>query len=135
MKKLVLSLAIVGFGVFAMAQQTGEISAERKAKMEQKRAEHMAEMKKELNLTNAQVEKINALHAKHKAQNQELRQKNSEVAKQNRQQKEAEMKAILTPEQYTKWQEKKQERKQKMGEGKHGKGGKKGFNKDNKVSK
>ena len=120
MKKLVLSLAVVGMGTFAMAQQRtmpAKDDQQRKEMMEQKRAEHMADMQKELNLTQAQVSQLKALHEKHQAQreaqrkeNQDLRKQKMEAFKKDKQQMDNEMRQILTPEQYAKWEAKKAEK-------------------------
>lgn len=120
MKKLVLSLALVGMGTFAMAQQRtmpAKDDQQRKEMMEQKRAEHMADMQKELNLTQAQVSQLKALHEKHQAQreaqrkeNQDLRKQKMEAFKKDKQQMDNEMRQILTPEQYAKWEAKKAEK-------------------------
>lgn len=144
MKKLVLSLAFAAVGTFAMAQQQpqqkmpSKWGEEHQQMMEQKKAQRMAEMQKDLNLTQAQVAQIKALHEKNQAkrtqermQNQELRKQKMEAFKKDRQQMDDEMRRILTPEQYQKWQAKKQEqmknRKDKMGKDFRGKG--KGFHK------
>lgn len=128
MKKLVLSLAFIGFGTFAMAQQQpqkmpSKWGEDHDAMMQQKRAKHMAEMQTELNLTPAQVSQIQALHAKNQArmeqdrlQMQQQRKVKMELNKKNRQQMDDEMRQILSPEQYQKWQAKKQENMQKRKE-------------------
>lgn len=129
MKKLILSLAIVATGTFAMAQQDQrkdlKTDQERKEMMEKKRAAHMEEMQKELNLSQTQVTQLNALHQKHqaeraaqRAENKDLRAEKMEEFKKSKQKKEDEMRQILTAEQFTKWQalkeKKMQERKSKM---------------------
>lgn len=126
MKKLVLSLVLMGFGSFAIAQVTPaqqEKMQQRKVEMvrnqEQKRAQHLAEMQKELNLTQSQLNQIHAIQEKHQAErkaamkkNQEMRKQKMEGMKQKMQQMDNEMRKILTPEQYTKWQAKKQQKMQ-----------------------
>lgn len=122
MKQLVLSLALVGMGTVAMAQQRtmpAKDDQQRKEVMEQKKAEHMAEMQKELNLTQAQISQLKALHEKHQAQreaqrkeNQELRKQKMESIQKDKQQMDNEMRQILTPEQYAKWEAKKAEKMQ-----------------------
>lgn len=123
MKKLVLAVAFIGFGGFAMAQQTTPQDrkakkAEMQQKFQQKEQEHMAQMQKDLNLNQAQVDKIKALHEKRKAEmktefekNKGERQARAEQMKAKRAQMDAEMKQILTPQQYDKWQA---DRKAKM---------------------
>lgn len=120
MKKLVLGLALIGVGTFAMAQQRtmpAKDDQQTKEMMEQKKAEHLAEMQKELNLSQAQVAQLKALHEKHQAQreaqrkeNQELRKQKMEAFKKDKQQMDNEMRQILTPEQYAKWEAKKAEK-------------------------
>lgn len=124
MKKLVYAVAFLGLGTFAMAQQTQmppmRDQQDRKEMMEQRRAEHLAQMQKDLNLTQAQVAQIKSMHDKYQAQreqeriqNQELRKQKMEVYKKDKQQMDDEMRKILTPDQYAKWQAKKQENMQK----------------------
>ena len=99
MKKLILSAAFLGLGVFGLAQQTT------KADYSQKKAEHLQKMKAELNLTDAQVAQLTALHEAKAAD----RKADFDAKKGDRMQKmkqnEAEMQKILTPEQYKKYQE------------------------------
>ncbi|WP_027380319.1 hypothetical protein [Chryseobacterium daeguense] len=125
MKKLVLAIAFIGMGGFAMAQQTTPTPqekeakrAEMKQKFQQREQEHLAQMQKDLNLSQDQVDKIKALHEKKKSEmkanfdkNKETRQAKMEQMKAKRAEMDAEMKQILTPEQYGKWQA---DRKEKM---------------------
>ncbi|AZB08900.1 hypothetical protein EG344_08720 [Chryseobacterium sp. G0162] len=123
MKKLVLAIAFIGMGSFAMAQQTTPQDreakrAEMQQKMQQKEQEHLAQMQKDLNLNASQVTQVKALHEKRKAEmkadfakNKEARQAKMEEMKAKRTQMDADMKKILTPEQYDKWQA---DRKAKM---------------------
>ncbi|MEJ5105265.1 hypothetical protein [Chryseobacterium sp. MYb328] len=116
MKKLVLAIAFIGIGSFAMAQQTTPQDkearrAEMQQKMQQKEQEHLAQMQKDLNLNASQVTQVKALHEKRKAEmkadfakNKEVRQAKMEEMKAKRAQMDADMKKILTPEQYDKWQ-------------------------------
>ncbi len=121
MKKLVLSLAFVGFGTFAMAQQTQQMPPMRgmqdqKEMIEQRQANHLAQMEKDLSLTKAQVAQIQAMQKQHLAQreaqrleNQKMRAQNMQMIKQNRAQMDNDMKKILTPEQFAKWQNNRQQ--------------------------
>ncbi|MFL9834558.1 Spy/CpxP family protein refolding chaperone [Chryseobacterium terrae] len=98
MKKLVLAAAFIVTGSFAMAQQVNpqgkKINREEMhKKMEMKHQERMNEMQKELNLNESQVAKIKDLHEKRKAE-----------MKAKRQQMDNDMKTILSPDQYDKWQ-------------------------------
>ena len=101
MKKLILSAAFLGLGVFGFAQQTKSSTADHS----QKKAEHLQKLKQELNLTDAQVLQLKELHAKKGAE----RKQEFDAKKGNRMEKmkqnEAEMQKILTPEQYKKFQE------------------------------
>ena len=125
MKKLVLAIAFIGMGSFAMAQQTVTTPQNREAKRAefqqqriQKEQEHLDQMQKDLNLNASQVAQIKALHEKTKAEmkaefdkNKEARQAKMEEMKAKRAQMDADMKKILTPDQYDKWQA---DRKAKM---------------------
>ncbi|RMZ60426.1 hypothetical protein D1632_04340 [Chryseobacterium nematophagum] len=123
MKKLVLAIAFIGMGSVAMAQQTTPQDrqakrAEFQQKMQQKEDDHLAQMQKDLNLNPTQVTQIKALHEKRKAEmkadfdkNKDSRQAKMEQMKAKKAQMDADMKNILTPEQYTKWQA---DRKTKM---------------------
>jgi len=116
MKKLVLAIAFIGIGSFAMAQQAVPQDKkanreEMKQKIQEKQQERMAEMQKELNLNQSQVAQINELHAKRKAEmkndfekNKDQRQAKMKEMKEKRQQMDNDMKKILSPEQYDKWQ-------------------------------
>lgn len=122
MKKLVLCLALVSVGSFAMAQQTekkhdAKTEQERKEMMEKRKAAHLEEMQKELNLSTSQVAQIKELQAKHHAErevqrkeNQELKQQKMEAFKKDKQVMDNEMRQILTPEQYAKWEAKRAEK-------------------------
>ena len=119
MKKLVLSLALVSFGTFAMAQQKKVAPMNPEAhqqKMEQRKAEHMAKMQKELNLTPAQAAQIKAvnerykdIHEQNRAQMKAVREQRFAENKKIQQQRDNELRQILTPEQYAKWEANKQE--------------------------
>lgn len=119
MKKIVLSAAFVILGTFAMAQQTPMMNKKDPAQMEQKRQEKLKMMQTELNLTNAQVAQIKALQDKKMAERQQNapqmqaeRKAKMEAMKARQEQWNAEMRKILTPEQYQKWEAKKQQNMQ-----------------------
>ena len=119
MKKIVLSAAFVILGTFAMAQQTPMMNKKDPAQMEQKRQEKLKVMQTELNLTNAQVAQIKALQDKKIAERQQNapqmqaeRKAKMEAMKARQEQWNAEMRKILTPEQYQKWEAKKQQNMQ-----------------------
>ena len=116
MKKIVLSAAFAVIGTFAMAQQTPMMNKKDPAQMEQKRTEKMKMMQTDLNLSNAQVAQIKALQDKKMAerkqnapQMQAERKAKMAAMKAKREQWNAEMRQILTPEQYKKWEAKKQQ--------------------------
>lgn len=124
MKKLVLAIAFIGIGSLAMAQQTTTPQdkqarrAEMQQKMQQREQEHLDQMQKDLNLNQSQVAQIKSLHEKRKTEmkaefdnNKEARQAKMEAMKAKKAQMDADMKKILTPEQYDKWQA---DRKAKM---------------------
>jgi len=99
MKKLILSAAFLGLGVFGFAQTTT------KADFTQKKAERLQQMKQELNLTDAQVAQIKALHESKAAERKQEMTAKKEDRMQKMKENEAEMQKILTPEQYKKFQE------------------------------
>ena len=123
MKKIVLSAAFVIIGTFAMAQQTPMMNKKDPAQMEQKRQEKLKVMQTELNLTNAQVAQIKALQDKKMAERQQNapqmqaeRKAKMEAMKARQEQWNAEMRKILTPEQYQKWETKKKQNMQNKGQ-------------------
>ena len=123
MKKIVLSAAFVIIGTFAMAQQTPMMNKKDPAQMEQKRQEKLKVMQTELNLTNAQVAQIKALQDKKIAERQQNapqmqaeRKAKMEAMKARQEQWNAEMRKILTPEQYQKWETKKKQNMQNKGQ-------------------
>lgn len=122
MRKLVLSVVLLAVGTFAMAQNQ-KMQKMDPAQMEQKRADHMKQMQSELNLSDAQVTKIKALQDRRMAerkknapQMQAERKAKMEQMKAKRDQNNAEMKQILTPEQYQKWETSKKGKMQKRGQ-------------------
>ena len=123
MKKIVLSAAFVILGTFAMAQQTPMMNKKDPAQMEQKRQEKLKVMQTELKLTNAQVAQIKALQDKKMAERQQNapqmqaeRKAKMEAMKARQEQWNAEMRKILTPEQYQKWETKKKQNMQNKGQ-------------------
>ena len=123
MRKIVLSAAFVILGTFAMAQQAPMMNKKDPAQMEQKRQEKLKVMQTELNLTNAQVAQIKALQDKKMAEKQQNapqmqaeRKAKMEAMKARQEQWNAEMRKILTPEQYQKWETKKKQNMQNKGQ-------------------
>ncbi len=119
MKKLVLTIAFFGIGSIAFAQQKTTIGSGMSAtdtthKRGDMKKQYAAKMQQELGLTPTQVDQIQALNAKDKASWKVKTESNIEDKKAMKAAHEAEMKKILTPEQYTKWQTLKAERKNEM---------------------
>ncbi|UJF28702.1 hypothetical protein L0B70_07415 [Kaistella sp. 97-N-M2] len=120
MKKIILSAAFLALGTFAMAQQnTSKMQQKDPAQMEQKRQDKMKMMQSELNLSDAQMTKIQALQEKKMAEKRAMapqvqaeRKSKMEAMKANHDQWNNEMKQILTPEQYQKWETSKKDKMQ-----------------------
>lgn len=138
---------VLGLGVFlsvgAMAQQGTQQDKPRKQLTPAERQEKMVEAyKKNLDLSDAQTRKLQAINQKHVQEMQAIRndQHLTRDAKKEKMKalhasREAEVTAILNAEQkqkYATWQAKKEERKQNMRE-KHG--GKRGMRHGQKQSK
>ncbi|MEC5395663.1 hypothetical protein [Bergeyella sp. RCAD1439] len=103
MKKIVFMLAFLSFGAWATAQEmptSGKVEGSRKERNATDAKRHLEEMKKELNLTPAQVAQFEAAHEKYRSHREEERARNKQV----RQQMDQEIRRILTPEQYTRWE-------------------------------
>ena len=122
MKKLILGAAFLTLGTFAMAQQNQKMQKMDPAQMEQKRADHMKQMQTELNLSEAQVAKIKTLQDQRMAERkqnapqlQAQRKAKMEMMQAKRDQHQAEMKQILTPEQYQKWEGMRKDKMQQKG--------------------
>lgn len=115
MKKLVLGLALLSGVLSISAQQEPHNNHHHKEGMCQCKKMHkkpspeekMAKMKQELNLSDAQVKKIKELHEKKKVEHEKAMKKNREAAEKKRNAYKKQMKAILTAEQYKKWEESK----------------------------
>lgn len=107
MKKLVLA-AFIGLGSFAMAQQGSPLTPQQKEERQAKRAEmhqqRMNEMKQELGLSDSQVAQINALQDKRKAEMKTKMDAQKAERKAKNKAADDEMRKILSPDQYTKWQ-------------------------------
>lgn len=121
MKKLVLGIALLGLGTFAMAQKTQPTEqqkaewqakkAEMKKMQEQKRMQNLSEMEKDLNLNKSQVAQIKAMQDRNIAERQaenkkdkELKKQKMQMMKQKREAMNNQMKQILSAEQYAKWE-------------------------------
>lgn len=119
MKKLVLAIAFIGMGSFAMAQQTTTPQDRQARSVEMK--QKMDQMQKDLNLNASQVAQVKALQDKRKAEmkaefdkNKVDRQAKMQAMQAKRAQMDADMKKILTPEQYDKWQADRKAKAEKM---------------------
>ena len=108
MKKLFLSAAILGLGTFAMAQQTEATKAPQQ--MHAKKGDRLVAMQKELNLSDAQVSQLKELYDKKRVAGEQKREANKADFQKRKEQHEAELKGILTPAQFTKWQSLKEEK-------------------------
>lgn len=117
MKKVVFGLALT-MGTLAFAQQT-QPTPQQKAQWDAKKAEmqkhrtekmqqHFQEMQTELNLSSAQVTQLKNMHERRAAARKEHMEKQRELHLRNKQEAESEMRKILTPQQYTKWEAMKQ---------------------------
>lgn len=123
MKKLILSAAFLAVGTFAIAQQNGQMMKKDPAQMEQKRADHLKKMQTDLNLSQTQVAQLQTLHDKRMAERKQMqpqrqaeRKAKMERMKAKRMQHQAEMRQILTPDQYEKWMASNQQKMQKRGQ-------------------
>jgi len=132
MKKLILALALV-VGLTTLAQEKrGPIGAGDKLTPEQRTEKHLEKMTKDLSLNETQKNQIKELLVKgadeRKAHQEERKERKANGVKPTVEEREAfkakmeekrdfmnaEMKKILTPEQFVKWEEKKEDRKEKV---------------------
>lgn len=101
MKKIFLTSAFIGLGVFGFAQTTQS----RTEAIEQRKAERLQKMKQELGLSDAQVAQIRSMYEQKAAdRKQEFLAKKEERMK-TMKDNDAEMQKILTPDQYKKLQD------------------------------
>ena len=109
MKKLVLGLAVLGGVALSSAQETSS-----KPKCEhsqcckggkQSKQDRVEKMKKDLNLSDAQVKKINKLYEKEQDVREKDRAKDKSKTEARKEKHRSQMKSILTQEQYQKWEE------------------------------
>ncbi|MDX1652700.1 MAG: Spy/CpxP family protein refolding chaperone [Brumimicrobium sp.] len=114
MKKLIVSALFIGL----CSVQYG-FSQNAEEKIEKRNEHHVETMKKELDLTEDQAKKLEAIHDKYKAKEEAQREQMKalrEEMKKLREAKHEEVKAILTPEQAKKMEEKMEERKEERKE-------------------
>ena len=109
MKKLILSAAFMALGTFAMAQQAQSSTmqskrGDMKQNMEMRQQKQLDKMKTDLNLSDDQVMKIKAMQQDRmqEMKNNMAASKDAKMA--NHKNAKEQMKQILTPEQYTKWE-------------------------------
>ncbi len=116
MKKIILGAAIFGLGSMAFAQQQDQKVKPEITKMgiKNKKIHPIENMQVELKLTDAQMQQVKALREKDQPYQEEmkkLRDQQQKLRVAHHQQGKAEMKKILTPEQFSVWESK---RKQKF---------------------
>ena len=118
---LFMSIFCVGM---SFAQQQGQKGQKTKETSEERASKRVEMMKKTLDLTPDQVTKLQAIQTQF-AKDREQAKENRQDMKAKREAYDAQVKSILTPEQYQKYQDQRKDRKKNGG--KHGK-----WNKDNK---
>lgn len=112
MKKLVFSLAFVAFGTFAMAQENPQLLSKKMSPTQnaERKEAKLKQMQTELGLSNEQVVKLRALEEKRKNEMTAQKEERKQEMQANHQKHDAELKAILTPEQFTKYQDLRQKK-------------------------
>lgn len=123
---LTLLMSIFCTGM-TFAQQHGQKNGKAKATSEERSAQKVERMKESLDLTPDQVTKLQELQtqfAKDQEQARAAAKENLQDMKAKKEAFDAELKSILTPEQYQKYKD--QQRKDKKKDGQQGKRGKKG---------
>jgi Tfp pilus assembly protein PilV len=108
MKKVIFSLMLMGSTGMAFSQATTELQTAKKAELNSKMQKHWNDMKKELNLSPDQEEKIKVLHENEALEMKQMMSSNNQVDKEKMKQEmkarheqtEVEMQKILSPEQY-----------------------------------
>lgn len=125
-KLIVAALLIVGITAFAQ-QKEGRRAGKEKLSTEEKVELHVKRMTKDLDLNEKQVAEVRAITTKQvqkmeakRAEIKDVKEKQRAEMKANREKEQAalssEMKKILTPEQYAKWEKNREEKKGKMKE-------------------
>ncbi|WP_309613644.1 hypothetical protein [Flavobacterium sp.] len=121
-KVIVAALLVVGMTTFAQEKEGRKAGSERLTS-EQKVDLQVSKITKDLDLNEKQAKEVRALVTKQvakreakRAEMQELKTKKREEMKAQREAEQAavssEMKKILTPEQYAKWEKNREERKE-----------------------
>jgi len=125
-KLIVAALLIVGITTFAQ-QKEGRRAGKEKLSTEEKVELHVKRMTKDLDLNEKQVAEVRAITTKQvqkmeakRAEMKDVKEKQKAEMKANREKEQSalssEMKKILTPEQYAKWEKNREEKKGKMKE-------------------
>ncbi|HNP32214.1 MAG TPA: hypothetical protein PKN96_02850 [Flavobacterium sp.] len=125
-KVIVAALLVVGITAFAQEKKERKFDGDKLTK-EEKVDLQVKRMTKDLNLNEEQTKQVQALVAKEvdkrEAKRAEMQQKKAQEKDKMRAEMEAnqsafsaEVKKILTPEQYAKWEKTREERKEKMKE-------------------
>jgi len=140
MKKLlavvILAVGATSFAQEKMGKRNDDITPQERKEIQEKRTELQAtRMKAELDLTDDQVVKLKDVFAKQQQKRTEMQQKMMELRKSGqkpteeqrlnmknerdaeRENFEKDLKSILTPDQFTKWQKNNEDRKNKMRRG------------------
>lgn len=125
--KISILLAVIITG--SLSYQATAQTTERTPLTAEQRAQKWTDwMKKELTLTAEQEPKIHAINVKYADQMEDIkaeegdRRSKFKDARETNKAKDEELKTVLTPEQFTTYTEKKQERQQKMRENRKRKG-------------
>lgn len=124
MKKVALMIALLGFAVVGNSVFGQDVPPSKKEKkpelsIEEKADKRTEKMTKELGLSEEQAKKVKALNMEHIQKMEETRAKMEAAKKeahQNREEHEAALKTILTPEQAARLDEIKAEQKEKRAE-------------------
>lgn len=125
MKKLVLGLSVLGSLAFTQAQIPNAPSEPRQERVayqnsknkdlkkgENQKGNHLERMKTELNLTDKQVSQIKALKEKQQKEREKEMAQQKAKFEQKREAYKKEMKKILTADQFQKWEEQGEKRKE-----------------------
>ena len=117
MKKLILAIllaiSITNYAQEKTINENKESKRELKSP-EERQAMHLKKMTENLNLNAKQQEEIKQLMSERKAKGEEIRAMNKNEMLEKRNAMEAKMKAILTPEQFEKWNSQKEKRKEQF---------------------
>jgi len=113
-KKLLVILFAIMMGV-SVAAQANEGKHGKGHQTPEERAKKQTEMmKQQLQLNETQATQVEQINAKYAAQSDQLKQEVKDKMKAQGSQKNAELKAVLTPEQYAKLEQIRKDRKEQM---------------------